>query len=167
MLAAQGAFPLRANPQVQTAPVTEPRGQEEMEPPVAKGSKAIRQQREKCSTHLIVNADALFKPHRWTLNPDAAQTLDALGPLITKTGKHPARILAYTKASDSESENRDVAQRRAITVRTWLVNHQFVSESTPAEASRTKLSAKGTPVSQNAQPHQDNGTIEVIVDSCH
>ncbi len=159
------------SPETQTGPITEPRGasHEPAGPPVAKGAAAIAEQHEKCSTRLIINADALFAPHRWTLNPDGGKTLDALGPLIAKAGKHPARIVAYTTSSDSDTENRDVSQRRAITVRGWLVNHHLLPEGTPVEG----FSKQGAIASQkNAGPSQPtggqpkNGTVEVVIDTC-
>ena len=157
--------------QVQTGPITEPRGHEEPAAPVAKGAKAITEHRENCATRLSVTADALFKPHRWTLNPEGAETLDVLGPMIAKSGKHPARIVAYTGAADSESENRDVSERRAITVRTWLVNHGFLPQTTSLEGfSAEKRVAGSAPKPDSsvltANREQKNGTIEVALDTC-
>ena len=130
--------------QVQTGPIIEPRGaaHEPAGPPAAKGAAAITKQQEKCSTRLIVNADALFAPHRWTLNHDASETLDVLGPMIVKGGKHPARILAETDSAELDSENRDVGQRRALTVRTWLVNHRFIAEGTRLRQSAARAQTR-------------------------
>jgi outer membrane protein OmpA-like peptidoglycan-associated protein len=157
--------------QVQTGPVTEPRGTaHEAGPPIAKGAAAITEQHEKCSTRLIVNADALFQPHRWTLNHDASQTLDVLGPMIAKAGNYPARILVETHAAESDSENRDVSQRRALTVRTWLVNHHFVAEGTPMESAASKSTNTAQNETQSAESPRGpsrNGTVEVLIDSCH
>jgi outer membrane protein OmpA-like peptidoglycan-associated protein len=152
--------------QVQTGPVIEPRSAHYESASVAKGAQAISEQHEKCSTRLVVNADALFQPHRWTLNYDALQTLDVLGPMITKAGNHPARILASTASSDSEAENLDVGQRRAITVRSWLLNHHFVDASAKAEAAKQHKTIAPQNSSQDTQA-QKNGTIEVIIDTCH
>src|SRR5271168_2266332 len=74
--------------QTQTEPIDEPRAQQEPPgPPVAKGAAAITKQDAKCSTRIVVSADALFKPDRWTLNPDGAETMQALAPLVVKAGK--------------------------------------------------------------------------------
>ncbi len=158
--------------QVQTGPIIEPRGaaHEPAGPPVAKGAAAITQQQEKCSTRLIVNADALFAPHRWTLNHDASETLDVLGPMIVKGGKHPARILAETDSAELDSENRDVSQRRALSVRTWLVNHRFIAEGTPIEAVGSKSANTAPNQAHSAEPVREpakNGTVDVLVDTCH
>ena len=157
--------------QVQTGPVLEPRSAaHDAGPPIAKGVAAITEQRQKCSTRLIVNADALFQPHRWTLNYDASQTLDVLGPMITQAGKHPARISAVTSASDSEAENRDVSGRRALTVRTWLVNHHIVAEGTPIDSMGGNSAGMAQNESQSAKPApgtSKNGNVEVLIDTCH
>ena len=170
LMAASLALAAAQSAQVQTGPITEPRGasHEPAGPPIAKGAAAITQQHEKCSTRLIVNADALFTPHRWTLNPDGGETLDVLGPLIAQAGKHPARIETYTAAADSDSENRDVAQRRAITVRSWLVNHQFLPEGTPVEGlSQPRLASKTGTRTWGTNRDQKNGTVDVVIDTCH
>ena len=165
ILATGLAFGAQAG-QVQTAPITEPRAQQEPASPVAKGAAAITQQRQTCSLRLVVNADALFVPHRWTLNADARQTLDVLGPMILKAGKRPVRIVAFTAASDSVPENEDVSHRRAITVRTWLFNHQLIPPATPVEGfSSSGLSEQAAAVAIN-QPRQKNGTVEIVIETC-
>jgi outer membrane protein OmpA-like peptidoglycan-associated protein len=155
--------------QVQNAPVTEPRAQqhEPAGPPVAKGAAAIMQQRQSCSLRLVVNADALFAPHRWTLNPDASQTLQALGPMIAKAGKHPVRITAFTAVSDSAPENEDVSHRRAITVRTWLLNHQMVPPMTPVVGFSSSGMSQQAAASPIGKRRQNNGTVEVVIDTCN
>jgi outer membrane protein OmpA-like peptidoglycan-associated protein len=164
------AFALPGFAQVQTAPITEPRSHEESSgAQVAKGAGAISEQSRNCSTRLIVNADALFAPHRWTLNPDAAETLDVLGPMILKRGKHPAELFAETYAADSDVENRSVGRQRAATVRTWLANHGFVDAgSAILEFDPEKpVPAPGKVVVSRPTEHpRDNGVVMVIIDTC-
>jgi outer membrane protein OmpA-like peptidoglycan-associated protein len=158
----------------QTGPVDEPRSAQHEPAPADKGAKAITEQHDKCATRLIVNADALFQPHRWTLNYDAAETLNVLGPTITKAGSHPARITANTFSSESQVENLDVSQRRAVTVRTWLINHHFVAMNTVADAanqdsphaSQANAATSKTSTASSHTSGQKNGTVEVILDTC-
>jgi len=160
LIAISGATPLG---RAQAGPVTEPRSAQHESAPLAKGARAITERREKCTIRLIVNADALFQPHRWTLNYDATETLDVLGPLIMEAGNHPTRIVASTRSSDSAAENLDVGRRRAITVRSWLINRHFVDASATTEAvkqSRPMAASEDT-------PGEKNGTVEVMVDTCH
>ncbi len=144
--------------EVQNEPITEPRSAEHKPsgPPIPKGIQAITQTEGKCSTELIINAEALFKPTRWTLNSDAPQTLDALAPLITQAGKHPVRITAFSGSDNSEKNNQIVAEKRALTVRTWLRNHGLVPEDTPI----TGIANFATGDQQPKEP------IELVIDTC-
>ena len=141
--------------EVQNEPITEPRSAQHKPsgPPIPKGIQAITQTEGKCSTSLVVNADALFKPTRWTLNSDAPQTLDALAPLITKAGKHPVRITAFSGSDNSEKNNQIVAEKRALTARTWLRNHGLIPDDTP-------ITGIGKFASGDKEP------IEVVIDTC-
>jgi outer membrane protein OmpA-like peptidoglycan-associated protein len=156
--------------EVQTGPITEPRSAEQKPtgPPVPKGIQAITQQDEKCSKRLIVNPEALFGPGRWTLDSGASKTLDPLAALITKAGQHPVRIEAFTYSGASDRENQFVAERRAITVRGWLMNHGFVPENSPVEGvGKHDPAAASTETHGSADPtgRQDN-RVEVVIETC-
>jgi len=170
--------------QTQTGPIDEPRSAEHEPsgPPIAKGAAAITQQDAKCSKRLIVNADALFKPGRWTLNPDGAETMQALAPLVVKAGKHPVRIEAFTSSTASDRDNQIVAQRRAITVRGWLRNNGYVPVDTPVEgfakhsantgptaekAAVAGNSARAPEDSDNPAGASNDQRVEIIFDTCH
>ncbi len=156
---------------VQTAPINEPRAAQHKPsgPPIAKGAGAIKQVDAKCSTTLTVADDALFQPRRWTLNPDAGQTMNALGPMIAKAGKHPVRIESFTDSAGSDSYTQMLSEKRAITVRGWLVNHGYVPEGTPIEGLGQR-----NPVAPNTKPdgsddpegRQKNRRIEIVIDTC-
>lgn len=152
-------------------PIEEPRGtwQKPGNIQVPKGIQAIQRQDAKCSKTLVVVADALFGFNRWTLDPDAAQTLDALGPLIANEGKHPVRIAGFTDSIGSDSYNQMLSEKRAITVRGWLVNHGYVAEGTPVEGF-----GKRNPVAPNTKPdgsdnpegRQKNRRVDIVIDTC-
>jgi len=156
---------------VQTAPIDEPRSAQHKPsgPPIVKGAGAIKQVDAKCSTTLTVADDALFQPRRWTLNPDAGQTMNALGPMIAKAGKHPVHIKSFTDSGDSDSYAQMLSEKRATTVRGWLVNHGYVPEGTPIEGL-----GQSNPVAPNTKPdgsddpegRQKNRRIEIVIDTC-
>lgn len=157
----------RATPQtqrhedpVQTGPVDEPRTAEPAAPAkkIAKGKAAITKATSKCSTRLIVNSDALFKPGRWTFNPDAGETMDVLAPMIQQAGKHPLTIRSYAGSADGEGAQA-VSENRAITVRGWLVNHGLI----PAD---TAVHAMDASTSSNAMKSASNGRVEVVIATC-
>jgi outer membrane protein OmpA-like peptidoglycan-associated protein len=155
----------------QTEPINEPRNApgKPSGPPVSKGEAAIERHKTKCSLTLTVSADALFGIDRWTLNPDAGQTLEVLGPMIANAGKHPLRIEAFTDSTTADDYAHMLTQKRAITVRGWLINHAFVPEGTPIEGM-----GKQNPVTPNNKPdgaddplgRQKNRRIEVVIDTC-
>lgn len=151
---------------VQTAPVDEPRGAEKPAPPVAKGKQAIREVAAKCSTRIVVNADALFLPKHWTLRPEASETLDVLGPMIAKAGKHPVRIESYAGSDDPESYNRELTQRRAVTVRGWLSNHSFVPPSTPVAGQVVQSAPEASNGSAQTETRTPDQRVEIAIDTC-
>lgn len=167
--------------QTQTEPIDEPRAQQEPPgPPVAKGAAAITQQDAKCSKRIIVSADALFKPGRWTLNPDGAETMQALAPLVVKAGRHPVRIEAFVASDAPEHQNQVVAQRRAITVRGWLRNNGYVPVDAPVEGfgkhidnpSTAKTADGEDSAHTSASSDTPGGTskdqrVEIVFDTCH
>ena len=149
---------------VQTGPIDEPRGAEKEPtgPAIAKGKQAITQINAKCSTTLSVSADALFKANRWTLNPDAVETMDVLGPLMAKAGKHPVRIDSFT-----DSDDQTVSEKRAITMRGWLVNHGYVAEGTPVEGFGKRNPVAPKPEdSDHPEGRQKNRRVDIVIDTC-
>jgi len=144
--------------EVQTGPITEPRSAEQKPsgPPVPKGAQAISQTSGKCSTQLIVNSNALFEAGRWTLNSDATPTLDALAPLITKAGKHPVQVVAFTRSGNSDKSSQIVAEKRALTVRTWLQDRGLVPDDTTSHGF-------GTVPPGGKEPKE---RLEVLIDTC-
>ena len=166
------AVPQSQSPQaVQTGPIDEPRGGETSPsgPPIVKGKQAIRQIVGKCSTTISVNVSALFETNRWTLNPDAAQTMDILGPMIAKAGKHPVRIASFTGSTHPDNDDLSVSQKRALTVRGWLVNHGYVVEGTPVEGfgKRNPAAPNSKPDgSDNSEGRQKNRRVDIMIDTC-
>jgi outer membrane protein OmpA-like peptidoglycan-associated protein len=137
---------------------------------VPKGIQAIKTRKADCTQWLTVGSDALFEFNRSTLSPDATKTLSALGPLITKAGKHPVRIDGYTDSIGSVEYNLDLSERRARTVRDWLAAHRYVPVATPIQGF-----GKSNPVAPNTKPdgsdnpqgRAKNRRVEIEIDTCH
>lgn len=136
---------------------------------VPKGIQAIHAQEETCTRRFQVISDALFDFDKATLSPGAEETLDALLPLLAKAGKHPARVEGHTDAKGSDSYNQTLSEKRAQTVKDWLVAHGALPASTPAVGWGNRH-----PIAPNARPdgaddpagRQKNRRVEVVLDSC-
>ena len=135
-----------------------------------KGIQAIKVEDAQCARRFTVGADVLFAFDKWTLTPDATETLTALGPLLQKEGRHPARIEGHTDAIGSDEYNQRLSTQRARTVQEWLVAHTYLPSSTAIQGY-----GKKRPVAPNTHPdgsddpagRQKNRRVEVVIDTCH
>lgn len=136
---------------------------------VPKGIQAIKREDAGCQHRLNVGTDALFAFDKSDLSSDAEETLSALGPEIVKLGNHPAAIEGHTDSIGSAEYNQRLSEQRADSVKTWLVTHKFLPQSTP-----TRGYGKTRPIAPNTNPdgsdnprgRQKNRRVEVVIDSC-
>jgi outer membrane protein OmpA-like peptidoglycan-associated protein len=134
-----------------------------------KGIEAIKVEEGSCQQRLTVGADALFEFNKASLNPQAEETLEALGPLILKAGAHPVRVEGHTDAIGSIVYNQTLSEQRAQTVKGWLVGRQYVPDSTPIRGfgkSRPVASNTNPDGSDNPEGRQQNRRVEVVIDTC-
>jgi outer membrane protein OmpA-like peptidoglycan-associated protein len=137
---------------------------------VPKGIAAVKREDAGCQHRLDVVADALFAFNKSDLDADAEETLNALGPEITRLGNHPATVAGHTDSIGSADYNQRLSEQRAEAVKDWLVSHKFLAASTPI-----KGYGKTQPVAPNTNPdgsdnpagRQKNRRVEVVVDACH
>jgi outer membrane protein OmpA-like peptidoglycan-associated protein len=136
---------------------------------VPKGIQAIRTQEEKCTKRFLVGADALFEFDKATLTPEAEETLKALALLLIKAPKHPATIEGHTDAKGTDAYNQTLSERRAQSVKDWLVARGAVAATAPIQGW-----GKRRPVAPNTKPdgsddpegRQKNRRVEVVLDLC-
>ena len=136
---------------------------------VPKGIQAIKVESARCERRLSVGADALFDFNKSDLNSDAAKTLDALGPMIKKLGSHKAIVEGHTDSIGSAVYNQELSEKRAATVKNWLVAHDDLPATTPI-----KGYGKNRPIAPNSNPdgsdnpegRQRNRRVDVVVDTC-
>lgn len=151
--------------------IQQPRGtwQTPGEIQVPKGIQAIRTEDAKCTRRFVVGADALFDFDKATLTPNAEETLEALVPLLAKAGKHPASIEGHTDSKGADDYNQTLSEKRARTVKDWLVAKGAVAASTPTQGwgERKPVAPNNKPDgSDDPQGRQKNRRVEVIVDTC-
>lgn len=136
---------------------------------VPKGIQAIKTTSRPCGKIYTVNADALFAFDRYTLSPDAKETLSVLGPMLKKSAGQPMHIVGFTDSIGSDSYNLTLSEERAKTVRDWLASHGFVPAATPY-AGR----GKADPVAPNTKPdgsdnpagRAKNRRVQITVGNC-
>lgn len=136
---------------------------------VPRGIQAVHVATERCERRLTVGADALFAFDQWTLDPEAEETLVVVLPEIAKAGKHPVSIEGHTDGKGSDSYNDALSEKRAQTVKQWLVARGAVPPST-----RVIAWGKRKPVAPNQKPdgsddpdgRQKNRRVEVVIDTC-
>jgi len=134
-----------------------------------RGIQAIQIHEEKCEQRLLIGADALFAFDKATLGPDAEETLLAALPVIAKAAPRAATIEGHTDAIGSDDYNQRLSERRAQTVKDWMVAHQALPSATA-----TKGYGKRRPVAPNTLPdgsddpagRQKNRRVEVVLDTC-
>jgi len=137
---------------------------------VPKGIQAIKTQNSQCQQRLTIGADTLFEFNKSSLTADAEETLKALGPMITKAGKHPILIEGHTDSVGSNDYNQRLSESRAKTVKDWLAAHHYVPET-----SSFKALGETKPIAPNAKPdgsdnpegRQKNRRVEIVIDTCH
>ncbi|HYG64284.1 MAG TPA: OmpA family protein [Thermoanaerobaculia bacterium] len=136
---------------------------------VPKGIQAIRAEDERCTKRFLVGADALFEFDKATLTPDAEETLEVLVPMLTKAGKHPATVEGHTDSKGADDYNQTLSEKRARTVKDWLVAHGALAATAPVQGWGERR-----PVAPNAKPdgsddpagRQKNRRVAVILDLC-
>ena len=136
---------------------------------VPKGIQAIKTTAKPCGKTYTVNADALFAFDRYTLSPDAQETLSVLGPMLEKSAGQAIHIDGYTDAIGSDSYNMTLSEERAKAVRDWLASHGYVSPTTPYAGH-----GKVDPVAPNTKPdgsdnpagRAKNRRVEITVGRC-
>jgi outer membrane protein OmpA-like peptidoglycan-associated protein len=122
-----------------------------------------------CERRLSVGADALFAFDQSTLTPEAEETLVVVLPEVEKAGKHPVSIEGHTDGKGTDPYNDVLSEKRATTVKQWLVQRGAVSPDT-----RIVAYGKRKPIAPNQKPdgsddpagRQKNRRVEVVIDTC-
>jgi outer membrane protein OmpA-like peptidoglycan-associated protein len=106
--------------------------------------------------------DILFDAGKATLKPTAETRLKQVSASIKKRySNSQVRIFGYTDAVESKTSDTELAEKRAETVKDWLVKNGNV------EAARISIHPRGesNPVASNATPagRKENRRVEIVV----
>jgi outer membrane protein OmpA-like peptidoglycan-associated protein len=122
-----------------------------------------------CEHRLTVGSDVLFEFNKWDLNPNAEQGLKYLGEEISKSGKHPIEVEGHTDGIGADDYNQTLSEKRAASVKEWLIVHSFIDDSAQAVGF-----GKKKPVAPNKLPNgkdnpagrKKNRRVEIVIDTC-
>jgi outer membrane protein OmpA-like peptidoglycan-associated protein len=112
---------------------------------------------------ITLSGSVLFRSNDSTLMPAAQTRLDQVADALVAKGNDVV-VEGYTDSKGSQSKNMDLSQRRAESVRTYLVSRGFPSE---------KIQARGMgpdrPVADNtsAEGRANNRRVEIIIVKDH
>lgn len=105
-------------------------------------------------------ADVLFDVDKSDIRADAARALKQLATVI-RSYSGPVRLIGHTDSDGSDAHNLALSQRRAESVRAWLVGREGI----PAGRLATSGEGEARPAAANdtAANKQRNRRVEVIV----
>jgi outer membrane protein OmpA-like peptidoglycan-associated protein len=115
-----------------------------------------------------LEGDVLFDFDQAEIKPEAEQTLDKVGSVISQFPEGKVLIEGHTDSKGSPDVNLGLSKRRAEAVKDWLVRKKDVTESiiTTRGAGETKPITQNTNPdgSDNPQGRQQNRRVEITVE---
>jgi outer membrane protein OmpA-like peptidoglycan-associated protein len=129
---------------------------------VRQAMTALNAQENDLEIHVSLPADVLFDFDKSDIRADAAKSLSFLATLIRANPKGRTRLEGHTDAVGNEQYNQALSERRAESVKAWLVKN--------ASLDATKLVTKGWGKTKPIAPNdteanrQKNRRLEAIVE---
>jgi outer membrane protein OmpA-like peptidoglycan-associated protein len=121
---------------------------------------ALAVKEEPRGTVITLPGAVLFPTAKWDLLPGAREKLDQVAEALKNQADHKMIVEGHTDSQGSESSNIELSQRRAQTVRDYLV-----SRGVPNEIITSTGLGQSRPVGDNstAAGRQQNRRVEIIV----
>jgi len=111
---------------------------------------------------ILLPTDLLFEYNVDQLKSDAEKSLEKLELLIQRNPKAQFIIEGFTDSFGSDEYNLDLSQRRAETIKKWLLSHQLIDGS--------KIQARGfgkthfiVPSSGSIEQQRFNRRVEIVI----
>lgn len=166
-----GAIQQPTGPWLQPKPIEPPRGTWQA-PGAIQTTRAIPAVRalesSTCVRRFELLADALFDFDQAELRPDAVETLASVGPMLREQGDHPVTVEGHTDGRGSEAYNQRLSERRAASVRDWLVAQGYLRDAAVQGHGETRPVAPNEHADGSDDPEgrQRNRRVEIRVDAC-
>jgi outer membrane protein OmpA-like peptidoglycan-associated protein len=121
---------------------------------------ALAVKEEPRGTVITLPGAVLFPSAKWDLLPGAREKLDQVAEALKNQADHKMIVEGHTDSQGNESSNMELSQRRAQSVRDYLV-----SRGVPADIISATGVGQGRPVADNrtAEGRQNNRRVEIIV----
>ncbi len=121
---------------------------------------ALAVKEEPRGTVITLPGAVLFPTAKWDLLPGAREKLDQVAEALKNQADHKMIVEGHTDSQGTESSNIELSQRRAQTVRDYLV-----SRGVPADIISSTGIGQSRPVGDNstAAGRQQNRRVEIIV----
>lgn len=113
------------------------------------------------ATVITLPGNVLFETGKSELMPSARDRLGRVAEALSQASSKQVRIVGYTDSVGSPGKNRDLSQRRAESVRSFLASHGVAEDRLVAEG-RGQMD----PVASNASPdgRAMNRRVEIVVE---
>jgi outer membrane protein OmpA-like peptidoglycan-associated protein len=121
---------------------------------------ALAVKEESRGTVITLPGSVLFQSAKWDLLASAREKLDQVAEALKNQSDHKMVVEGHTDSQGTESSNMDLSQRRAQTVRDYLV-----SRGVPSEIISASGVGQSRPVADNrsAEGRANNRRVEIIV----
>ena len=119
---------------------------------------AVRE--EKRGLVITLSGNILFQSAKLTLLPTANGKLNQMTQALLEVGARNLIVEGHTDSQGSESYNQGLSQRRADTVRNYIVQRGY-----PADRIRAVGLGEGNPIANNASPEgrANNRRVEIVI----
>jgi outer membrane protein OmpA-like peptidoglycan-associated protein len=136
----------------------EKRARDAMDKLAVAAALAIKE--EPRGTVITLPGSVLFQSAKWDLLPGAQAKLDAVADALKNQADHKMVVEGHTDSQGTESENVVLSQKRAQTVRDYLV-----SRGVPSNIISSTGIGQSRPVADNKSPEgrANNRRVEIIV----
>jgi len=121
---------------------------------------ALAVKEEPRGTVITLPGAVLFPTAKWDLLPGAREKLDQVAEALKNQADHKMIVEGHTDSQGNESSNMELGQRRAQSVRDYLV-----SRGVPTDIISAVGIGQGRPVAENKTPEgrANNRRVEIIV----
>jgi outer membrane protein OmpA-like peptidoglycan-associated protein len=123
-------------------------------------SAALAVKEESRGTVITLPGSVLFPSAKWELLPGATEKLNAVADALKNQGDVSITVEGHTDSQGNESSNMELSQKRAQSVRDYLVSRGVASSSIGATGI-----GQSRPVADNttAAGRQNNRRVEIVV----